>query len=68
MIRGFNMKKIKVMLLSEFLNENIPPFLLGAFYSRYIFSKDERYIVTVASFRKSVKIDVPNFKNYGQNK
>lgn len=55
------MKKIKVMLLSEFLNENIPPFLLGAFYSRYIFSKDERYIVTVASFRKSVKIDVPNF-------
>lgn len=45
------------MKVSNFLNNNnIPPFLLGAFYGRYEFTKDNNYIYTYSSYRNWTKI------------
>ena len=45
------------MKVSEFLNnENIPPFLLGAFYGRYEFTKDDKFIYTYSAYRNWTKI------------
>ena len=45
------------MKVSEFLNdENISPFLLGAFYGRYEFTKDNKTIYTYSAYRNWTKI------------
>ena len=46
------------MKVSEFLNnDNISPLLLGAFYSRYIFSNDNSTIYTEVSYKSSKFIE-----------
>ena len=45
------------MKVSEFLNNSdIPTFLLGAFYGRYEFTADNRYIYTYSSYRNWTKV------------
>lgn len=45
------------MKVSEFLSsENVPPFLLGAFYGRYEFTKDNQYIYTYSAYRNWTKV------------
>lgn len=45
------------MKVSEFLDsDNIPPFLLGAFYGRYEFTKDNSFIYTYSSYRNWTKV------------
>ena len=45
------------MKVSEFLNnDNIPAFLLGAFYGRYEFTKDSKYIYTYSAYRNWTKV------------
>lgn len=46
----------KIMNLSDFLEQNISPLILGAFYSHYVFTKDQKYIVTYTSYNFSKKI------------
>ena len=52
----------EILKVSEFFKEDnqISPFLLGAFFSRYIFINDNKYIVTMTNYKKSQKIEVPN--------
>ena len=43
--------------VSEFLNnDDIPSFLLGAFYGRYEFTKDNSYIYTYSAYRNWAKV------------
>lgn len=52
-----------ILKLSDFLNMEIKPFILGSFFSRIIFSKDNEYIYTNISYKKSKKIeDINNIK------
>lgn len=45
------------MKVSAFLNgDNISPFLLGAFYGRYEFTKDNKFIYTYSAYRNWTKI------------
>ena len=45
------------MKVSEFLNNNdIPSFLLGAFYGRYEFTKDNSYIYAYSAYRNWTKV------------
>lgn len=45
------------MKVSEFLKKEVSPLLLGAFYSRYIFSKDNTKIYTEVSYKISKFVD-----------
>ncbi len=45
------------MRVSEFLQKEMPEFLLGAFYGRYGFSKDEKYIYTYSDYRNGAIYD-----------
>lgn len=45
------------MKVSEFLNSEVSSLLMGAFYSRYIFSKDNSEIYTEVSFKISKFVD-----------
>ena len=49
------------MKVSEFLKEEVSPLLLGAFYSRYIFSNDNTKIYTEVSYKISKFVDDYNF-------
>lgn len=49
------LKNEKIMLLSNFIKENVSPFVLGAFFSRYVFSSDNNYIYTYSYFKPSIK-------------
>ena len=49
------------MKVSEFLNQETEPIILGAFFSRSIVSDDKKYIITTASFKKSSKISDADF-------
>lgn len=45
------------MKVSEFLNnDDVPSFLLGAFYGRYEFTKDNSYIYTYSAYRNWTKV------------
>lgn len=45
------------MKVSEFLNrDDIPEFLLGAFYGRYEFTADNKFIYTYSSYRNWTKV------------
>lgn len=54
------------MLVSKFFNENlqIPPFILGAFFGRFVVQND--YIYTLSTYKSSEKIDDKIF--YKQSK
>lgn len=61
-------KEPVIILLSEFLKETVSPFVLGAFFSRYIFTDDKKYICTYSYFKLSIKykekrIDLDNFND-----
>lgn len=58
------MENVKLMDVSSFLNQDIPPFILGAFFSRIIFSTDSKYICTTTSFRQGVKAEFSDFEQY----
>lgn len=45
----------KIMKLSEFLEEDISPLVLGAFFSRYVFKNDNKYIITTTSYKNLYK-------------
>ena len=45
------------MLISEFLSNKTPSFLLGAFFSRYVLSPDRKYFYTYSSYKKSKLLD-----------
>ncbi len=48
---------INTILLSKFLeNENVPPFILGSIFNRYLFSDDNKYIYTVIYYKESKKL------------
>lgn len=51
----------KFLKVSQFFDLDIPPFVLGAFFSRSLFLDDGKYIVTTSNSKKSMKIEVPNF-------
>lgn len=45
------------MKVSEFLQNDMPVFLLGAFYGRYSFTADEQYIYTYSDYRNGAIYD-----------
>lgn len=53
--------KQEYIKLSEFFNREISPFLLGAFFSRYIFINEGKYIVTPVNYKRSQKVEIQNF-------
>lgn len=44
------------MKVSEFLSKEMPPFLLGAFYGKYVFTGDGKTIYTYSSYRNWSKV------------
>lgn len=42
-----------IMNVSDFFKENIPPYILGAFFSRRVFSNNNKYIYVYSFFKKS---------------
>lgn len=51
--------------VSEFLSEKQSPFVLGAFFSRYLFTEDNKYIYTYGWFRKTTVVDTKiEYENY----
>ena len=44
------------MKVSEFLKGEVPSFLLGAFYGRYEFTKDNKFIYTYSAYRNWTKV------------
>lgn len=50
-------ESMKVLKVSEFFENKFSPFVLGAFFSRYIFTDDKKYIYTYGWFRKSQVVD-----------
>lgn len=48
------------MKVSEFLVQEISPFLLGAFFGRYQITEDGRYIYSSSAYKKSSKISDDN--------
>lgn len=50
-----------VLKVSAFFNsKNIPPLVLGAFFSRRIFTANDKYILTYSSFKESQKVCTQN--------
>jgi len=49
-----------IIKVSDFFENDIPAFILGAFFSKYLFTDDNKYIYTYGSFRKSTKITTKN--------
>ena len=49
-----------------FFKEIIPPLILGAFFSRRMFSENGKYIYVYTAYKKSQKIDTDEivFENY----
>lgn len=60
------MNECKILSVSEFFDEVIPPLILGAFFSRRMFSEDKKYIYVYSSYKKSQKIDTKlvQYENY----
>ena len=56
-----------IVKLSKFLTMNITPFILGSFFSRIIFSNDNKYIYTNINYKKSKKINDANEINTSIN-
>lgn len=56
--------------LSFFLNNNVSPFILGAFYNRFLFTEDNKYLYTIISYKSSKKLSElvnSEFENYLHN-
>lgn len=47
---------LETMNLSKFLTENVPPFILGAFFNRFLFSTDNKFVYTLISYDKSKRL------------
>ena len=60
------MEECKIISVSEFFKEIIPPLILGAFFSRRMFSENGKYIYVYTAYKKSQKIDTDEivFENY----
>ena len=48
---------MKTLDVSDFLKNEQSPFVLGAFFSRYLFSEDNKYIYTYGWYKKSNVIE-----------
>lgn len=57
---------MEIIKLSTFLENEVSPFLLGAFFSRRVFTKDEKYIFIYTSYKKSsvVETKIIDFDSY----
>ena len=55
--------------VSEFFSGNIPPLILGGFFSRRMFSHDNKYIFIYTAYKKSQKIKTEeiDFNNYDRH-
>lgn len=47
---------MSLLKVSDFFKNDIPPLLLGAFFSRRVFSRDNKYIFVYTSYRESQKV------------
>ena len=54
---------MNLLKVSEFFSKEIPPLILGGFFSRRIFTEDNKYILIYTFYKKSQKIDTKNI-NY----
>ena len=53
---------MKIIKVSEFLDNDIPPFLFGTFFSRRVFTDDEKYIYTYTYYKESKKVNTKFYK------
>ena len=60
------MQECKILKASEFFKKRMPPLILGAFFSRRMFSKNKRYIYVYSSYKKSQKVNTKeiNYRTY----
>lgn len=47
---------MKILKVSEFFLNEIPPIILGGFFSRRVFTEDNKYIYIYVSYKKSQKV------------
>lgn len=54
------------LTVSEFFDMEMSSLVLGAFFSRYVYSEDKKYIFAVVSSKKSTKIEIQdvNYESY----
>jgi len=57
---------MEIIKLSTFLENEVSPFLLGAFFSRRVFTKDDKYIFAYTSYKKSrvIATNLIDFDSY----
>ncbi len=57
---------MKIIKVSEFFSNEMPPLILGGFFSRRVFTDDNKYIFIYTSYKKSQKIFTNEicFENY----
>lgn len=56
---------MNVLKVSEFFDKYQSPFVLGAFFSRYIFTDDKKYILTYGWFKKTAVMETKIiYENY----
>lgn len=48
---------MKIIKVSEFFSNEMPPIIIGGFFSRRLFTDDNKYIYIYTSYKKSQKID-----------
>ena len=48
---------MKILKVNEFFSNEIPPIILGGFFSRRVFTEYNKYIFIYTSYKKSQKID-----------
>ena len=57
---------MEVLRVSDFFEKDMPPILLGGFFSRRVFTENNKYIFIYTSYKKSQKIDTKEiaFESY----
>lgn len=57
---------MKTLKVSEFFSEDIPPLILGGFFSRRVFTEDNKYILIYAFYKESQKVHTKtiDYKTY----
>ena len=60
---------MKILKVSEFFSSEMPPIILGGFFSRRLFTDDNKYIFIYTSYKKSQKVDTKeiSFETYDRD-
>ncbi len=60
---------MEVLKVSNFFEKDMPPILLGGFFSRRVFTENNKYIFIYTSYKKSQKIDTKEiaFESYDRD-